>query len=438
MSNYPYPFVLIKDDIEGSLNQFGEPTPELYRVVMLIIGGTIREGSPHDQTESAMLVVATEVIFQQLFNGFDPLDFEGIPRPTLFDELEEIQQKDPKVISATIGKTREASWPFWALEDERHTLHGANNRVAADTKVRICALEERTQAQALRAALLESRVGRADPVLAERLQRNEEALAELRDCVYRLLGESAGRHRAEAAEAVEGAEAEPAVCGHRDSGPEALPRVSLEGAVAEMKRELRGAGILSARFSDLGADRFAGIISRVNGECGGNPGDRGAIVITASSVSRSRAPRNAADLTDPTKIFSSKDGANQWIEWDFKSADIKPTHYSIRTHGGPSGGGHLWQSVLEGRTGDEGWTVLGERRDDSQLNSMSFTATFEIAARLRVQILRLRQTGLNHRGTIASLFKLLRFSGFCTADLGKRECLNQINPSVTSFVGMAL
>jgi hypothetical protein len=30
--------------------------------------------------------------------------------------------------------------------------------------------------------------------------------------------------------------------------------------------------------------------------------------------------------------------ANQWIEWDFKSADIEPTHYSIRTHGGESGG----------------------------------------------------------------------------------------------------
>jgi hypothetical protein len=132
-------------------------------------------------------------------------------------------------------------------------------------------------------------------------------------------------------------------------------------------------------------------------------------------------------------VFGSMDAANQWIEWDFKSADIEPTHYSIRTHGGPSGGGHLREWVLEGRTGDEGWTVLDERRNDSQLNGVSLSATFEITSLLRVRSLRLRQTGFNHRGTMLSPFWLSRFSGFCIAELGERECLNQTEPTFRDY-----
>jgi hypothetical protein len=85
--------------------------------------------------------------------------------------------------------------PLDQIIDEKartSSIQSSGWMTAGDTKVRICTLEERTQAQALRIASLESLVGRADPLLAERLQRNEEALAGLRDCVDRLLGESAG------------------------------------------------------------------------------------------------------------------------------------------------------------------------------------------------------------------------------------------------------
>jgi hypothetical protein len=60
-----------------------------------------------------------------------------------------------------------------------------------------------------------------------------------------------------------------------------------------------------------------------------------------------------ADLTDVEHIFASQDEENQWVEWDFKTAEIEPTHYSIQTHGGESGEGHLQNWVLEGRNAQE-------------------------------------------------------------------------------------
>jgi hypothetical protein len=113
-----YPLVFLQEDIDGILNRFGEPSPELFRAVMLMVAGAIREGSLDDQTGTAIAAVATGVIFQKLFSAFDPLDFEGIPRPTLFNELWEIQKKDPKVIPATVGRTRDQSWPTWGVQDD--------------------------------------------------------------------------------------------------------------------------------------------------------------------------------------------------------------------------------------------------------------------------------------------------------------------------------
>jgi hypothetical protein len=113
-----YPLVFLQDEMDGIMNRFGEPSPELFRAVMLMVVGAIREGSLDDQTATAITAVASSVIFQKLFTGFDPLDFEGIPKPTLFSELWEIQKKDPKVIPATVGRTRDQSWPTWGVQDD--------------------------------------------------------------------------------------------------------------------------------------------------------------------------------------------------------------------------------------------------------------------------------------------------------------------------------
>jgi hypothetical protein len=131
-------------------------------------------------------------------------------------------------------------------------------------------------------------------------------------------------------------------------------------------------------------------------ECGGNVADQGTVKIIASSVfDACHVPRNAADLLAKS-IFYSKLEPNQWIEWDFKSAQIEATHYSMRTHGSEPRGRHLQHWVLEGGNADEGLIVLDERRDDSQLPGKPRCVAFEIKTRMRVRVIRLRQTGVNH------------------------------------------
>jgi hypothetical protein len=109
---------------------------------------------------------------------------------------------------------------------------------------------------------------------------------------------------------------------------------SVEREFGELRRELIDKGIVGECFCFDSTDRFDGIISRLTRDCGGNVADCGII--------------------------------KQW--------------------------------TLEGRTEDERWTILDERRDDSQLNGPVQAATFELGIRMPVRILRLRQTGLNHRG----------------------------------------
>jgi hypothetical protein len=80
--------------------------------------------------------------------------------------------------------------------------------------------------------------------------------------------------------------------------------------------------------------------------------------------------KKSANLALHSPIFSSKNEANQWIEWNFKTSQIGPTHYSIRTHAEEAGGAHLRHRVIGGRNEEEEeeeeeWIRLDEGRDDS-------------------------------------------------------------------------
>jgi hypothetical protein len=57
--------------------------------------------------------------FQKLFDGFDPNAFPGIQLPeTLFSELWEIHNADPKVIPATVARFQGADWPMSDVPDD--------------------------------------------------------------------------------------------------------------------------------------------------------------------------------------------------------------------------------------------------------------------------------------------------------------------------------
>jgi hypothetical protein len=186
------------------------------------------------------------------------------------------------------------------------------------------------------------------------------------------------------------------------------PLGSIERDVLELKTALIENSIMPERSVFLKDDPFDGIIAFLTRNCGGNVADRGLVEIRAKSIFDDiYLPKNAANFTWDTPHFNSNAEMNQWIEWDFKTSQIEPTRYSIRTHGDKAGDVHLQHWVIEGRNEGEKWIQLDERRDNSELNGPSRIATFEIANRIRVRILRLRQIGLNHRGD-----HMLAFSSF--------------------------
>jgi hypothetical protein len=304
----------------------------------------------------------------------------------------------------------------------------------ADAKSRIGELEERDLAQRNRIAWLENRIRSQDRHLEEGLQSQERQIESLKEAISGLkeAHNQFCRDQADVCSRVsflEGRIGGIGPPGDAGSGAgQGLGGVTDE--VSKMKEALTCGGFLAERLFDSRSNAFQGIISHLTEECGGNVADRGTVAITASTVYGDRVPRNVADLRDD-HFFNSLNWSPQWIEWDFKTAQIEPTHYSIRTHGSEAGGLHLRHWVLEGRNFSESWQVLDCCSDDFELNGRYRTATFEIRTRLRVGKVRLRQTGLNHRGNDELAFCGFEFFGglfrntitdFRFARLGWLEC----------------
>jgi hypothetical protein len=67
-----------------------------------------------------------------------------------------------------------------------------------------------------------------------------------------------------------------------------------------------------------------GIITGLIAEHGGNVSDQGIVTISGSSDSESLgyAARNAADLTNTSNYFHSKNEANQWLCYDFRNRKV--------------------------------------------------------------------------------------------------------------------
>jgi hypothetical protein len=111
--------VFLIDDIDGILNHFHEPTVALFQAVSLMALGSILENRLESQTENAISAIAASVIFQRIFPNFDPQKFADAQLlPMLFNELWEIQQKDPKVIPETVAKIQATASPTSDVPDD--------------------------------------------------------------------------------------------------------------------------------------------------------------------------------------------------------------------------------------------------------------------------------------------------------------------------------
>jgi hypothetical protein len=279
----------------------------------------------------------------------------------------------------------------------------------------ISELQEMILRQQHRIASLEDRLGRQNEIVLERLSQQEQQFeSEIESLKSEIIGlKSANEVR-------QSEETEIALrVGLLEEHEKERKKMSVEVGfvsesvqIAELKSDLISQSVLPERFFKFTGSPFEGIIAHLTREIGGNVADRGIVEITASSVWDDRYnAKYVADLTDVGHIFNSKNEGNQWIEWNFKNAEIEPTHYSIRTHSRDSGKAHLQNWVLEGRIGDEKWRVLDERHSDSQLNGSSRIAMFDISTRSRVRLIRLRQIGPNHSGDHELAFTALEFFG---------------------------
>jgi hypothetical protein len=273
------------------------------------------------------------------------------------------------------------------------------------TNDRLSELQELILRQGYRIASLETRLGRQNDIFSERLQVQEQQflseLESLKSEIFRLKEEYLNdqREKTEIFSRLSFLEE------HEEEQIKKSIEVGLHSQseqLTELKSELIAQAVLPEGIFIPTGDRFEGIIAHLTRKCGGNVADCGIIEITSSSVwDDNWTAKYVADLTDVKHIFASKNEDNQWIEWDFKTAEIEPRHYSIRTTDDESGRGHLQHWVLEGRIGDEKWRVLDERHSDSQLNGRNRIAMFDISTRLRVRMIRLGQIGPNHYGGIS-------------------------------------
>jgi hypothetical protein len=143
-----------------------------------------------------------------------------------------------------------------------------------------------------------------------------------------------------------------------------------------------------------------GIIRHLSEKCEGNVARKGVVKVTGIPLdsASNHAVENVVDLGDSSSHFWSKDSPNQWFSYDFCERRIVCRSYVIRTtSGGDSGFNHLRSWVIEISDDSEGpWTVIDRRTDNSQLNSRSAIARFDIENPEESRLIRLRQTDKNY------------------------------------------
>jgi hypothetical protein len=103
--------------------------------------------------------------------------------------------------------------------------------------------------------------------------------------------------------------------------------------------------------------------------------------------------------------FHANNNDNEWICFDFKERMIEPSHYLVC-----SGWNELKSWTVEGSLDGKSWTVLDEKKGNSDVKSDQSSHTFPGLRSPAVRMIRLTQTGPTHNG--AKWLMLRRFEVF--------------------------
>jgi hypothetical protein len=141
-----------------------------------------------------------------------------------------------------------------------------------------------------------------------------------------------------------------------------------------------------------------GIISYLTRKYGGNVHDMNAVTVTASAVLDSRVPKNVADL-EADSYFISVNAPNQWLCYDFKDMQIKPTHYSIRSRCDRGADFNQLKSwVVETSLDGNKWQVIDKRENTTDLNAQNVVKTFDVNSSQQCRYIRILFTDRCHGG----------------------------------------
>ncbi|OHT17275.1 F5/8 type C domain containing protein [Tritrichomonas foetus] len=139
---------------------------------------------------------------------------------------------------------------------------------------------------------------------------------------------------------------------------------------------------------------FDGIVKYLRKESGQNPHTNGQIKITYQGGN----PYCEKLFDFDWKCYwSSTNSPGQWLSFDFTKNYIYLTDYTLKTPNSSPGWNHLKSWVIEGSIDGIEWVEMDSRNDNFDLNGNSKIATYHCQNPHKVRLIRLRQTGKNHR-----------------------------------------
>ena len=136
------------------------------------------------------------------------------------------------------------------------------------------------------------------------------------------------------------------------------------------------------------------MICHLREECGGNVHEKGIVEITASSNRKNQCHQ----ITNYgwNDWWETRDEANSWVRFDFKTRRVYLKSYSLKSDGGSCQ--HLLRWSIEGSNDGNEWKEI-DKRDTQDLNGNYIVKNYECELNRTSEefyrYLRLRQTGLN-------------------------------------------
>jgi len=113
-----YPLVFPYEYEEPLLNGLNQPSTQLFTLINIMALVSLRENCFDSVTETAISYLCATVVFNKLFEKFDPFQF-NIPIPILFTQLWEIHNNcDSSLISRTLSVFQDESFQLLDVPDD--------------------------------------------------------------------------------------------------------------------------------------------------------------------------------------------------------------------------------------------------------------------------------------------------------------------------------